>query len=235
MSFLNPGVSWDDKEIVVNVKKRLEGERKIGAWGLVISIWCLGPVLLGIVLAIVQIYFLRFTDEKYFNYTKDKWTTIAKNKNMDIRFINFPDSIKHLQSEEDRARDPTKNTFVDHQIKTTPTNQTATSTSSISSSKVESFETKDATAIPMKTERLSKFTIFSIVGLGIGIISIAFFSWFGPVLFINIILLVICLIGAGFSLFGLKGNKIVAAIGLVLCGIVIIIKISSIIMQAIML
>lgn len=221
--YFRPKVSWDDKEFVVNVAEEIDRERKAYAWSLVVSVMCLLWTVIGIILGIYYIYILRLTDEEQFKKMDRKWSTIAKNKNKEIRFVNFPDSLKHLGggektlTEEDRLS-------VNKNL-----------TPELESYKVEhdqeqSIVKKIPDSSPsLKTKTNLTLQVLGIIGLVIGVLSLVILSWIGGNMVIKIIYLVICIVGLIFSLLSMKENKIIGIIGLVLCSLGSLIQIVKLI------
>jgi len=184
---------------------------------------------IGIVLGIYYIYILRRTDEEQFKVIDNKWSTIAKNKNKEIRFVNFPDSLKHLEggkktlTEEDKLS-VNKNLTPEFESYKVDRDQEQSIVKKIPDS-----------APPLKTKTNLTLQVLGIIGLIIGILSLIILSWMGGNIIIRIVYLVICIVGLSLSLLSMKENKIIGIIGLVLCSLGSLIQIVKLIRMIIIL
>ena len=84
-------------------------------------------------------------------------------------------------------------------------------------------------SLPLKKESNTTLQVLGIIGLVIGVLSLAILSWIGGNMVINIIYLVICIVGLSLSLFSMKEKKTIGIIGLVLCSLGGLIQIVSLI------
>lgn len=94
-----PKVTWTDTEITVNVADEIK-RKKDSAIIMIIGGFCiLWLACIGAIFIVLGFLDYKRDDEGHFHQMKRQWTNIAKNKNMTIKFINFPESLKHFKTE----------------------------------------------------------------------------------------------------------------------------------------
>lgn len=95
-----PKVTWTDTEITVNVGDEIQRKIKAAKFSLYGGICTLCVFGLGLIPIILGVMDMRRDDEGHFYQMKRQWTNIAKNKNMTIKFVNFPESLAHYRDKD---------------------------------------------------------------------------------------------------------------------------------------
>jgi hypothetical protein len=223
-----PNVSWTDTEITVNVADEIQSRRKSAQTMLIGGICLLLFMLLGILFIILAVMIKRSTDEEIFNRIKNQWSTTAKNKNMSIRFVNFPDSLKHLEGNNSFFPGVNNSTISQDKV--------PDKSNSEIDQKPEANDSIDVSDTKISNGALHADKILGIVGIVIGAIIILAFSWFQVNIWLQVALIVICIVGIILSAISLKNeNKIFGILGLSLCILASIIQIIRLIFTIILL
>ena len=95
-----PKVTWTDTEITVNVGDEIQRKKEAAKFMLIGGIITTCVFGLGIIAIILGLMDYRRDDEGHFYQMKRQWTNIAKNKNMSIKFVNFPESLAHYKDKD---------------------------------------------------------------------------------------------------------------------------------------